>query len=74
MVELKTEAEIDAMAAAGAVVADALHAVVEHAAPGQPTAELDKIAADVLARRCAGGAAMRRAASSWVRPAHRTPR
>ena len=50
MVELKTEAEIDAMAAAGAVVAEALRAVVEHAPPGQPTAELDKVAADVLAR------------------------
>ncbi|HXO50928.1 MAG TPA: type I methionyl aminopeptidase, partial [Mycobacterium sp.] len=54
MVELKTEAEIEAIAAAGAVVAEALHAVVEHAAPGQPTAELDKVAADVLARHGAG--------------------
>ena len=34
MVELKTEAEIEAMAAAGAVVAEALRAVVEHARPG----------------------------------------
>src|SRR5262245_9620341 len=51
MVELKTSAEIDAMAAAGAVVAEALRAVVEHAAPGRTTAELDKIAADVLASR-----------------------
>jgi methionine aminopeptidase len=50
MVELKTNAEIDAMAAAGAVVAEALRAVVEHAKPGQTTAELDKVAADVLAR------------------------
>jgi methionyl aminopeptidase len=50
MVELKTNAEIDAMAAAGAVVAEALSAVVERAKPGQPTAELDKVAADVLAR------------------------
>jgi len=39
MVELKTEAEIEAIAAAGAVVAEALHAVVEHAAPGQPTGQ-----------------------------------
>ncbi|HKH51183.1 MAG TPA: M24 family metallopeptidase, partial [Mycobacterium sp.] len=54
MVELKTDAEIDAMAAAGAVVAEALRAVVEHAAPGQTTAELDKVAADVLARHGAG--------------------
>jgi methionyl aminopeptidase len=50
MVELKSNAEIDAMAAAGAVVAEALRAVVEHAKPGQTTAELDKVAADVLAR------------------------
>src|SRR6185312_6084937 len=49
MVELKTSAEIDAMAAAGAVVAEALRAVVQHAAPGRTTAELDEIAADVLA-------------------------
>jgi methionyl aminopeptidase len=54
MVELKTEAEIDAMAAAGAVVAEALRAVVEHAKPGRTTAELDKVAADVLARHGAG--------------------
>jgi methionyl aminopeptidase len=50
MVELKTNAEIDAMATAGAVVAEALRAVVEHAKPGRTTAELDKIAADVLAQ------------------------
>jgi methionyl aminopeptidase len=50
MVELKTDAEIAAMAAAGAVVAEALRAVVEHAKPGQSAAELDKVAADVLAR------------------------
>ncbi|WP_123023462.1 type I methionyl aminopeptidase [Mycolicibacterium stellerae] len=50
MVELKTEAEVDAMAAAGAVVAEALAAVAEHARPGQSTTELDKVAADVLAR------------------------
>jgi methionyl aminopeptidase len=46
MVELKSNAEIDAMAAAGAVVAEALRAVVEHAKPGQSAAELDKVAAD----------------------------
>ncbi len=49
MVELKTSAEIDAMAAAGAVVAEALTAVIEHASPGRSTAELDRVAADVLA-------------------------
>jgi len=49
VVELKTSAEIDAMAAAGAVVAEALTAVVEHASPGRSTAELDRVAADVLA-------------------------
>ena len=38
------------MAAAGAVVAEALRAVVEHAKPGRSTAELDMVAADVLAR------------------------
>jgi methionyl aminopeptidase len=50
MVELKTAAEIDAMAAAGAVVSEALQAIVEHAKPGQPTAELNQVAADVLTR------------------------
>jgi methionine aminopeptidase len=50
VVELKTSAEIDAMAAAGAVVAEALTAVVEHARPGRSTTELDRVAADVLAR------------------------
>jgi methionyl aminopeptidase len=50
MVELKTEAEVEAMAAAGAVVAEALRAVAEYARPGLSTADLDKVAADVLAR------------------------
>jgi methionyl aminopeptidase len=50
MVELKTEAEIAAIAAAGAVVAEALRAAVEYAKPGHATAELDEVAADVLAR------------------------
>jgi len=54
MVELKTAAEIEAMAAAGAVVAEALRAIVEHAKPGHTTADLDKVAADVLARHGAG--------------------
>ena len=50
MVELKTEAEVDAMAAAGAVVAEALQAVAAHARAGLSTAELDRVAADILAR------------------------
>jgi methionyl aminopeptidase len=50
MVELKTAAEIEAMAEAGAVVAEALRAVQGHARPGIATAELDRVAADVLAR------------------------
>jgi methionyl aminopeptidase len=50
MVELKTTSEVDAMAAAGAVVAEALRAVAAHAVPGRSTAELDEVAADVLAR------------------------
>lgn len=50
MVELKNPAEIEAMAAAGAVVAEALRAVVEHAKPGQAIAELDTVAGDVLTR------------------------
>ena len=54
MVELKTEAEIEAMAAAGAVVAEALRAVAEHAKPGLSATDLDKVAADVLARHGAG--------------------
>jgi methionyl aminopeptidase len=50
MVELKTEAQIEAMTAAGAVVAEALRAVIGHAKAGCTTADLDKVAADVLAR------------------------
>jgi methionyl aminopeptidase len=50
MVELKTKSQIEAMAAAGAVVAEALRAVIGHAKPGRTTADLDKVAADVLAR------------------------
>jgi methionyl aminopeptidase len=49
MVELKTPAEIDAMAAAGAVVGEALRAIAGHARPGQAIAELDAVAAGVLA-------------------------
>ena len=50
MVELKSAADIDAMAKAGAVVAEALRAIAEHAAPGRTTSDLDRVAADVLAR------------------------
>jgi methionyl aminopeptidase len=50
MVELKTSTEIDAMADAGAVVAEALRAVVDFAKPGVTTMDLDSVAADVLAR------------------------
>jgi methionyl aminopeptidase len=49
LVELKTESEIEAMTAAGAVVAEALRAVAAHASPGRTTADLDRVAADVLA-------------------------
>lgn len=49
MVELKTQSEIAAMAAAGSVVAEALRAVIAVAAPGRTTADLDGVAADVLA-------------------------
>jgi methionyl aminopeptidase len=50
MAELKTESEIEAMAAAGAVVAEALRAVIDNAKPGRTTADLDAVAAEVLAR------------------------
>jgi methionyl aminopeptidase len=54
MVELKSESEIEAMRAAGAVVAEALRAVVAHARPGRSTKDLDDVAAEVLARHGAG--------------------
>ena len=50
MVELKTSAEIDSMADAGAVVGEALREVVECAKPGMTTVDLDRVAAEVLAR------------------------
>lgn len=50
MVELKTRSEIDSMADAGAVVGEALRTVIEQAKPGMTTLDLDRIAADVLAR------------------------
>lgn len=54
MVELKSDIEVEAMAVAGAVVAEALQAVVEEAKRGRSTSELDQVAADVLARHGAG--------------------
>jgi methionyl aminopeptidase len=50
MVELKTSAEIDSMADAGAVVGEALREVVDCAKPGMTTVDLDRVAAEVLAR------------------------
>jgi methionyl aminopeptidase len=50
MVALKSGSEIDAMRAAGAVVAEALRAVVAHARPGRSTKDLVAVAAEVLAR------------------------
>jgi methionyl aminopeptidase len=49
MVELKTPGEIEAMAAAGDVVAQALAAMREHAAVGVSLRELDDVAREVLA-------------------------
>ena len=49
MIELKTPAEIDAVAAAGSVVARVLAAVRAHAAVGVTTAELDVLARDLIA-------------------------
>jgi methionyl aminopeptidase len=49
VVELKSPAEIDAMRAAGRVVATALAEVRKHAAVGVPLSELDEVARSVLA-------------------------
>jgi methionyl aminopeptidase len=54
MVELKSPAEVDAMAKAGAVVAEALRAVVDRATLGVTAADLDRAAAEVLMRHKAG--------------------
>jgi methionyl aminopeptidase len=54
VVTLKNPDQVEAMAKAGAVVAEALQAVVDHAAPGRTTAELDRVAAGVLMRHHAG--------------------
>ncbi|MFI7442937.1 type I methionyl aminopeptidase [Nonomuraea indica] len=48
MVELKTPGEIDAMREAGRIVAQALHAVTQHATPGTRLTELDDIATTVI--------------------------
>ena len=50
MVEIKTAGEIQAMRAAGQVVARILAAVQDQAKAGMRTAELDEVARDVLAR------------------------
>jgi methionyl aminopeptidase len=50
MVELKSKTQIDSMAAAGAVVAEALAAIRAFARPGVTTKDLDGVAAEVLAR------------------------
>ena len=50
MIELRTPGELDAMRAAGAVVADMLAAVRTAAAPGVRLTELDEVARDVLGR------------------------
>ncbi|WP_345411516.1 type I methionyl aminopeptidase [Pseudonocardia xishanensis] len=49
MIELKTPGEIDAIDAAGSVVARILTAVRERAAPGVRPTELDALAADLIA-------------------------
>jgi methionyl aminopeptidase len=49
-VTLKSARELDLMRRAGAIVAEALSAMVAHVAPGVTTAELDAIAAEVIAR------------------------
>lgn len=49
MIELKTPGEIDAIAAAGTVVATILAAVRAKAAPGVTPLELDALAADMIA-------------------------
>lgn len=50
MVEIKTAGEIQAIRAAGRVVAQVLAAVRDQAKAGMRTAELDEVARDVLAR------------------------
>ncbi len=54
MIELRTPGELEAMRAAGAVVADVLAAVRAAAAPGVRLTELDEVARGVLAGAGAG--------------------
>ncbi|MGY1696005.1 type I methionyl aminopeptidase [Geodermatophilus sp. SYSU D00814] len=54
MVELRTPGEIDAMHAAGQVVAQVLTAVCRHAAAGVRLRDLDEVARDVLEQAGAG--------------------
>ena len=49
MIELKTPGEMDAIAAAGAIVAQVLDALRGHAAPGIRPRELDAVAATLIA-------------------------
>jgi methionyl aminopeptidase len=49
VIELKTPAEVDAIAAAGKIVASILLAVRDHAAPGVTPLDLDALAADLIA-------------------------
>src|SRR5215469_10028409 len=49
MVEIKTPGEVDAVRAAGKIVAEALSAVREHARAGARLSELDEVARSVLA-------------------------
>ncbi|HEV7851280.1 MAG TPA: type I methionyl aminopeptidase [Mycobacterium sp.] len=52
VVDPRTPGELDAMAAAGALVAAALHAVRKAAAPGVSTLELDNVAESVIRDAC----------------------
>lgn len=54
MVDLKSNDEIEAMATVGSVVAQALQAVIDAAKPGNTSADLDRVAADVLTSHGAG--------------------
>ncbi|MYW66761.1 type I methionyl aminopeptidase [Streptomyces sp. SID8379] len=54
MVEIKTDASVDAMREAGRVVAQALTAAREHAAVGVSLLELDEVAHEVLRKAGAG--------------------
>ena len=66
MIELRTPGELEAMRAAGAVVADMLAAVRAAVAPGVRLSQLDGVARDVLARQ-------ERPRRSWVPPQATTP-